>query len=47
MSGAPYFPNPERDATLDGVELVCEECGDDLACEGYRLCSDCLEEVCR
>jgi len=25
------------------LELVCEECGNDLACEGYRYCSDCLE----
>jgi hypothetical protein len=23
--------------------LICFECGDDLACEGYVLCSECLE----
>ena len=25
------------------TELVCERCGDDLAAEGLRLCTDCLE----
>jgi hypothetical protein len=24
-------------------ELICEECGNDLVCEGYTMCSDCLE----
>jgi hypothetical protein len=29
---------------LAGDDLpVCVECGNDLACEGYNLCSDCLE----
>lgn len=27
-------------------ERICEECGNDLACEGYRLCSECLERLC-
>lgn len=27
------------------AERICEECGNDLACEGYRFCSDCLEEL--
>jgi predicted amidophosphoribosyltransferase len=26
-------------------ELICVECGDDLATEGYLVCSDCLEEL--
>jgi hypothetical protein len=26
-------------------ERICEECGDDLACQGYRYCSDCLESA--
>jgi hypothetical protein len=25
-------------------ELVCTNCGNDLACEGYLWCSDCMEE---
>jgi hypothetical protein len=24
-------------------EVICEECGNDLACEGYIYCSECLE----
>lgn len=24
-------------------EKICEECGNDLACDGYRYCSECLE----
>jgi hypothetical protein len=27
------------------LETICVECGNDLACEGYELCSDCLEEL--
>jgi DNA (cytosine-5)-methyltransferase 1 len=30
------------DASLEG-ELVCVECGDDLAAEGFAYCLDCLE----
>lgn len=26
-------------------ELVCEACGDDLACEGWVLCLECLENM--
>ena len=26
-------------------ERVCVECGNDLATQGYRKCSDCLEET--
>lgn len=26
-------------------ERICVECGDDLACEGYRMCSECLEKA--
>jgi len=26
-------------------ERICEECGDDLAAEGYRYCTECLETV--
>lgn len=26
-------------------ERICEECGNDLAAYGYRLCTDCLEET--
>jgi predicted amidophosphoribosyltransferase len=22
---------------------ICEECGNDLAAEGYKVCSECLE----
>lgn len=29
----------------EDLELICEECGNDLVCEGYLLCSDCLEET--
>jgi transcription elongation factor Elf1 len=25
-------------------ERICVECGDDLACQGYSKCSDCLEK---
>jgi predicted amidophosphoribosyltransferase len=25
-------------------EHICEECGNDLVCEGFRMCSDCLEK---
>lgn len=25
-------------------ERICIECGDDLACQGYKKCSDCLEK---
>ena len=28
---------------LPPLEKICTECGDDLVCEGYELCSDCLE----
>lgn len=24
---------------------ICVECGNDLVCEGYGLCSECLEEI--
>jgi hypothetical protein len=27
------------------AERICEECGDDLACEGHRFCSECLESI--
>lgn len=30
----------------DEPELICPECGDDLVCEGYAYCSDCLEQIC-
>jgi hypothetical protein len=26
-------------------ETICVECGNDLACEGYQLCSECLEKT--
>ena len=26
-------------------ERICVECGDDLAAEGYRMCTECLEKV--
>lgn len=25
-------------------ELTCEECGNDLAAEGYRVCTQCLHD---
>lgn len=25
---------------------ICEECGNDHVCEGYRLCSECMERLC-
>lgn len=25
------------------LEAICTECGNDLVCEGYDLCSECLE----
>lgn len=24
---------------------ICVECGNDVVCEGYDLCSECLEEI--
>jgi len=27
------------------LEPICEECGNDLATEGYPYCSDCLEDL--
>lgn len=32
-------PPPVEDA-------ICENCGNDLVCEGYLFCSDCLEFIC-
>lgn len=32
---------PPRLWDLD--ELICSNCGDDLVCEGFIWCSDCLE----
>lgn len=26
-------------------EQICIECGNDLACEGYLMCSDCHEDL--
>lgn len=26
-------------------ERICVECGNDLACEGFRMCSECLEKA--
>ncbi len=26
-------------------ETICTECGNDLVCEGYELCSECLEQT--
>lgn len=26
-------------------ERVCNECGNDLATQGFQMCSDCLEEA--
>ena len=26
-------------------EEICIECGNDLVCEGYTMCSECLEET--
>lgn len=25
------------------LEAICEECGDDLVCEGFTVCTECLE----
>lgn len=27
---------------MSDLELVCVECGDDLACEGWEQCTECL-----
>ena len=27
------------------TELICEECGDDLAAEGYIWCTECMEAL--
>ena len=27
------------------LPIICQECGNDEACEGYKYCSDCLEEL--
>ena len=29
----------------DEAEEICQECGNDLVCEGYHLCSECLESI--
>lgn len=29
----------------EGSWPICCECGNDLACEGYLVCSDCLERL--
>jgi len=26
-------------------DRICVECGNDHACEGFRMCSDCLEKL--
>ena len=26
-------------------ERICNECGNDLACQGYQMCSECLEKL--
>ena len=39
----------EDDGFMDtGVlheERICVNCGDDLAAQGYRFCTECLEEL--
>lgn len=25
-------------------EAICSNCGDDLVCEGYAVCSDCMDD---
>lgn len=33
------------DLVQEGYELICQECGNDLVCQGYLECSDCLEKL--
>lgn len=44
----PVDRNSDADFMDTGVlhqERICSECGNDLACQGYNMCSDCLEEA--
>ena len=50
-----YLTSPPEDVDLFGAvsvvpvgpppEQICEECGDDLAAEGYWYCTECLERL--
>lgn len=40
LAGDDYF-----DTGVLHDERICVECGDDLAAEGYRMCTECLEKV--
>lgn len=40
--GEEYFL--ARPVDTDQLEdLICENCGDDLACDGYTWCTECLD----
>lgn len=32
-------------ARIRPEDKICVECGNDLVCEGYELCSECLEQT--
>ena len=34
---------PVESPPVDLDDLICVECGNDLVCQGYSLCSECLE----
>lgn len=39
---APGRHGAAQDTLFQDSEPICEECGSDLACEGFCLCTDCL-----
>jgi hypothetical protein len=45
----PVDLTPEDDSYMDtGVlydERICVECGDDLAAQGYKKCTECMERT--
>lgn len=40
------LPAPAAPADEPAGEVICVDCGDDTACEGFTLCSECLETLC-
>ena len=55
VTDPPYGINPAEESAEGGIlremglptdyDYICDECGNDLATEGYRLCLDCLEAL--
>ena len=48
VASEPVDLNTDADYMDTGVlheERICTECGNDLATQGFRLCSECLEKT--